>query len=76
MCLYFLIPVLDESTCSAPSIQLMEPEIALYWRIICRKLHQNAQVSFQFTNYSLLMLGTLCLKQGFCEAISSESFPI
>ncbi|KAG7548302.1 Armadillo-type fold [Arabidopsis suecica] len=33
----------DESTCSAPSIQLMEPEIALYWRIICRKLHKSAQ---------------------------------
>nr|BAE98725.1 chromosome condensation protein -like [Arabidopsis thaliana] len=33
----------DESTCSAPSIQLMEPEIALYWRIICRKVHQSAQ---------------------------------
>ncbi|CAE6201724.1 unnamed protein product [Arabidopsis arenosa] len=33
----------DESTCSAPSIQLMEPEVALYWRIICRKLHKSAQ---------------------------------
>lgn len=33
----------DESTCSTPSIQLMEPEIALYWRIICRKLHKSAQ---------------------------------
>ncbi|CAH8353526.1 unnamed protein product [Eruca vesicaria subsp. sativa] len=33
----------DESTCSTPSIQLMEPEIALYWRIICRKLHNSAQ---------------------------------
>ncbi|ESQ47303.1 hypothetical protein EUTSA_v10027629mg [Eutrema salsugineum] len=33
----------DESTCSTPSIQLMEPEIALYWRIICRKLHKCAQ---------------------------------
>ncbi|EOA15333.1 hypothetical protein CARUB_v10004038mg [Capsella rubella] len=34
----------DESSCSASSIQLMEPEIALYWRIICRKLHISAQV--------------------------------
>ncbi|KAG2307361.1 hypothetical protein Bca52824_027109, partial [Brassica carinata] len=33
----------DESTCSTPSILLMEPEIALYWRIICRKLHKSAQ---------------------------------
>ncbi|KAF8105973.1 hypothetical protein N665_0149s0003 [Sinapis alba] len=33
----------DESTCSTPSIQIMEPEIALYWRIICRKLHKSAQ---------------------------------
>ncbi|XP_019086059.1 PREDICTED: condensin complex subunit 3-like [Camelina sativa] len=33
----------DESACSAPSIQLMEPEIALYWRIICRKLNKSAQ---------------------------------
>ncbi|CAN6830640.1 unnamed protein product [Brassica oleracea] len=33
----------DESTCSTPSIQLMEPEIALYWRVICRNLHKSAQ---------------------------------
>ncbi|CAH2079627.1 unnamed protein product [Thlaspi arvense] len=33
----------DESACSPPNIQLMEPEIALYWRIICRKLHNSAQ---------------------------------
>ncbi|CAA7055710.1 unnamed protein product [Microthlaspi erraticum] len=33
----------DESSCSPPSIQLMEPEIALYWRIICRNLHKSAQ---------------------------------
>lgn len=58
-CLIFLIHVLDESTCSTPSIQLMEPEIALYWRIICRKLHKSAQVSLQRTSYSLLRLGIL-----------------
>ncbi|CAN8232852.1 unnamed protein product [Cochlearia groenlandica] len=40
---YLLMYVLDESSCSTPTIQLMEPEIALYWRTICRKLHKCAQ---------------------------------
>ncbi|XP_010528558.1 PREDICTED: condensin complex subunit 3 [Tarenaya hassleriana] len=32
-----------ETTCSRPSIRLMEPEISLYWRTISRHLHKNAQ---------------------------------
>lgn len=38
--------ILGDSVDCIPSIQLMEAEVALYWKTVCRHLQTAAQVSF------------------------------
>ena len=37
--------IIEDSELCIPNIQLMEAEVALYWRMICRHLQMAAQVS-------------------------------
>lgn len=45
----------EPAGCTA-NVQLMEPELALYWKTVCRHLQTEAQVSLVFSLLCLLLL--------------------
>jgi hypothetical protein len=47
--------ILGDSVDCIPSIQLMEAEVALYWKTVCRHLETEAQVSFYVSFFKNLL---------------------
>lgn len=61
--------IIEVSDCCTPNIQLMEAEVALYWRMICRHLQMAAQVSLPVTSLYFVLFYFLFISMLFLLTI-------